>query len=382
MIFSSELYHIDTYILEYLELDDIPNIYLLDRYMYDITRSMMNSLASRIISDIKKSYTRKTQATLCTKKKCKDCNNNIFSGNKQMLCGSCLNSLCGWCHQSQKCNICGDGICNDCNNECKICNKNFCDRCFITMKNKYDCGEHLGEICELCFVTKLNPCVECGKEKCSDCYRTCNWCNENICDHCWCSCDNKTEGADECYCVKSRCGVCNDQICMKCVDKYVDECSSCQTKICQKCFGESKRCDSCGELICQECYDENTDKCNFCQKIKCTQCLSTCGNCSSIICYKCSSDQCMECEKYLCIECTDNSYKKCGQCNKSVCQICDDDENCIKCNKFYCQYCDMMVAKCNKCYELVIMCKVCLGDKKKTFICEECNQESEFFLIE
>ncbi|EAR90744.2 zinc finger lsd1 subclass family protein (macronuclear) [Tetrahymena thermophila SB210] len=281
-----------------------------------------------------------------------------------LACTSCQNNLCDQCKQdnSQICTSCSDqrGLLNgQCLTDCgkEYFNKqNVCTPC---VDNCLECVDESS--CKTCKVGyfQLNTCVETCPEAYFQNTQT------NTCDKC-----------DD-----SNCLMCNQspQKCTKCKDPYlVSTLFKCENEcqqfieynnngICELCTNKISNCLSCQQETCIKCVDKfylSQDK---------KQCLQECpiqqiGVNSTGLCTSCA-EGCTKCEQNdqtICSSCIKGYFFENNKCQKNCESVNFADETsnqCLPCNLKYsqCQECDINNCKsCNNLY-LDISSSRCIG---------------------
>ena len=363
--------------------------------------------------------------------RCSSCHQNICTTNPPKQCGSCSYSMCIKCIEEQKCSICKNSICQNCQKKCQKCPTICCNQC--ATKDQERCMQCQGNIshrfCEKC----KTGCHECKKKLCQNCEKICPICHqiscstcavESICIHCnkaqsWNHCEKCIKNCNECkkklctncdkicpICSQISCSTCAvDSICIHCnkaqswnyCEKCTKSCDECKKKLCQYC---QKICPKCSKISCPTClakiiciHCNNTKSGNYCKKcVICDKCnkeicnclLSQCAKCNSVYCKNCLQ-KCHQCSKSYCSECSENliissvtkqkycssCIYKCPECSSSICR--KDLPICRPCSKPVCDCSKTLCAQCN-----LYICPSCIKPsncpKCKAQLCKYCHQ--------
>lgn len=182
------------------------------------------------------------------------------------------------------------------NPEDKFC----CDHCGRLLESEYDvvmCNECGSEYCTAC-AEGGGECIVCAHWLCPVCVKTCESCEEIICDGHSYICED-----------------CNKIYCRGCLV----QCFNCENSFCDECI---RTCADCGESICDDC----STVCQCCSETHCTNCVNkTCDECSGDICETCQH-VCNLCDRTICSLCYQN---ECPDCGVPMCASCAQEHNCI-----------------------------------------------------
>jgi len=178
------------------------------------------------------------------------------------------------------CYYCNKKFCNDCVEECESCGNYYCKETDFGHKS---CAKECSQCKTLVCPNKECGCSasECHAPLCDNCKNECHICDKILCDdhteechdcgHATCS-----EHLTECP-IKGPGGACDNKVCEEC---GLTTCHACQEQMC----GEHvEDCNLCGEKICNDCIQECVD----CQQTICKDCKEVCEHCSKDICKNC-----------------------------------------------------------------------------------------------
>ena len=334
-----------------------------------------------------------------TKGECIKCKSNCLKCIDENNLDKCTQCFNGYGIIENKCNVCKDNNCKNCDNNLDECNE--CEKGYILSNKK--CIEESdtwckkyntkGE-CQECFggaYLKNSKCVDCqdkncvkckeenGNEICMECVPgfglengLCKKCNIIGCLNCK---DNKCITCDNSFALRP------DGTCSKCSKTgNIGNCKSCKYE------NENLKCEKCykGFLLennhCVGCFARESSYCIECrEKIDiCTSCLPNKVLNSSDLCEDCGLG-CAEClfnqGKKECLFCETsfymNSNKECEKCPDG-CEKCINSEICDECLIEY--YVMNSEGLCEKCGNFMEGCEKCSKTESDELICTECKK--------
>ncbi len=259
---------------------------------------------------------------------------DIFLSRTDISCSQCgleldLGYVCKQGHVICKscadiCSICGDVICNICDDEnyiCSTCGEIVCHECKNTCSS---CGAIL---CN----SHAYKCKDCDEIFCIDCYEVCSICDSTVCLNHSFNCKKCNESI--CKEHSNKCEECGELFC----NEHINLCDICNKSLCgrhsfisnysmrQVCKEHIEKCNECGELF----VEDEVEKCSECGKAFCPNHIEKCNQCEKIYCSD-HINKCMCCGEAFC-ECTKTI--KCKLCGEEYCQSCVDKNG-------YCRICN------------------------------------------